>query len=84
MRMSELWDKIVINLDNAEVLGSIGEADLVIDENTGAIISMLLPVRGGVFNRFFDSSDITIPWSAVKKVGPEIMVVELTDTPPVF
>ena len=82
MRMSELCDKIVVNLENGEVLGNIGDADLVIDEASGAVISILLPVRGGMFNRFFDQSAITIPWSAVKKVGSEIMVVELGDTSP--
>lgn len=80
MRMSELCDKIVVNLENGEILGNIGDADLVIDEVTGSVISILLPVRGGMFNRFFDQPIVTIPWSAVKKVGSEIMVVELGGT----
>lgn len=84
MRMSELCDKIIVNLENGEVLGSIGGADLLIDEVSGSVISILLPIGGRGFGRFFERNAINIPWSAVKKVGPEIIVVELAQTlPPV-
>lgn len=80
MRLSELAGKKVVNLRDGEVLGDIGDADLLIDEVSGDVISILLPVRTTFFNRWFDRSYLTIDWSAVKKIGSEIMVVDLDPT----
>ncbi|MEG0874332.1 MAG: YlmC/YmxH family sporulation protein [Clostridiales bacterium] len=80
MRLSELSGKMVVNLEDGEVLGNIGDADLLIDEITGEILSILMPVKSTMFNRWFDKSYLTIEWSAVKKVGTEIMVVQLDKT----
>lgn len=77
MRLSELAGKKIVNLRDGEILGDIGDADLLIDEVSGDVISILLPVRTTFFNRWFDRSYLTIDWSAVKKIGTEIMVVDL-------
>ena len=77
MRLQELAGKKMVNLRDGEILGDVGEADLVINENNGDILSILLPVRSTLFNRWFDRSYMTIPWEAVKKIGPEIIVVDL-------
>lgn len=80
MRLSELAGKKVVNLRDGEILGDVGDADLVIDEKNGDIVSMLLPVRGNVINWWFDKSYMTIPWEAVKRIGTEIIVVELDES----
>lgn len=44
MRYSELGGKEIIDLDNGERIGVVGQSDLVIDPKTGAILSMIIPV----------------------------------------
>ena len=80
MRLSELAGKKIVNLRDGEILGDVGDADLLIDEVSGDILSLLVPVRSTFLNRWFDHSMLTIEWSSVRKIGPEIMVVELDPT----
>lgn len=77
MFLTELAGKMVVNLQDGEVLGDVGDADLLIDETTGEILSILMPVKSTLFNRWFDRSCLTIEWSAVRKVGKEVIVVDL-------
>ena len=43
MFLTELAGKMVVNLQDGEVLGDVGDADLLIDETTGEILSILMP-----------------------------------------
>ena len=45
MKLSELGEKEVVNLNNGERLGILSDSDLVIDEGSGKIISILVPDR---------------------------------------
>lgn len=78
MRLSEMCGKMVVNLDDGEVLGNLGDADLLIDEVSGEIKSILMPLKGRFLENVFDRNVITIEWSNVKKIGTEIIVVELS------
>ena len=77
MLFSELSGKVLVNLENGEVLGNVGEADLLIDEITGEIDSILLPSRGRVLNRNHENAFFAIKWQDVKKIGSEVIVVDL-------
>lgn len=77
MRMSELASKDIINLTNGGRLGSLGDSDLVIDPETGMIQAIIVPQRGHL-NR---GQRIEIPWSAIRRVGPEVMIVDMADVP---
>ncbi|MCL5116528.1 MAG: YlmC/YmxH family sporulation protein [Firmicutes bacterium] len=77
MRMSELASKDIINLTNGGRLGSLGDSDLVIDPETGTIQAIIVPQRG----RLNRGQRIEIPWSAIRRVGPEVMIVDLADVP---
>jgi YlmC/YmxH family sporulation protein len=77
MRMSELASKDIINLTNGGRLGSLGDSDLVINPETGAIEAILVPQRGHM-NR---GQKIEIPWQAIRRVGPEVMIVDMADVP---
>ncbi|MBX5466685.1 MAG: YlmC/YmxH family sporulation protein [Firmicutes bacterium] len=73
MRFSELASKEVINLHTGARLGVVGDSDLVIDPATGAIHELLLPRR----NRWGRSGPwIAVAWSAVRRVGPEVVIVD--------
>jgi len=77
MRFSEMRNKELIDLMSGNRLGLIGDADLVIDADTGKIISLVVPERGGGLGLFWRPRETTVPWFAVKKIGPDLVIVEL-------
>jgi YlmC/YmxH family sporulation protein len=79
VRLSELIGKDIVNIQNGSRLGTVADSDLVIEAETGEIESIILPSRGGLLN-IWDKSNLTIPWSSVKKIGSEVIIVDLDDT----
>lgn len=75
MRLSELVGKEIINIYDGTRMGHMMASDLIIDPQTGMIVALVVPVRG--FNVFGSRQNLTIPWEAVKKVGLEILIVDL-------
>ncbi len=79
MRFTELASKEIINLTNGERLGPLGDTDLEIDPQTGTIQSILVPPRG----RFVRQGRTTlIPWRVIRRIGPEVMIVDLDEDAP--
>ncbi|HBS60267.1 MAG TPA: YlmC/YmxH family sporulation protein [Firmicutes bacterium] len=77
MRISELRGKEVINLTDGARLGIIGECDLVFDPQSGKIMSILLPNKGGMLMIFGEGKPLNIPWHTLKRIGDEVLIVEL-------
>ena len=73
MRLSEFAEKRIINVFDGELLGFIGDSDLLVDEESGRILEIIVPPSRRGANRQQGS----IPWSTVKKVGPEVVVVDV-------
>lgn len=82
MRLSDLVGKEIVNIYDGARLGTIGESDLVIDAETGIIESIILPGKGNFFSVWLDKQQLIIPWQAVKKIGTEVIIVELDGTHP--
>ena len=82
IRLSELEGKEVINLVDGARLGVIGEADMLIDVHTGEIHSIALPQRNTFLNLWADRQNMIIPWQAIKRIGNEVIIVELDHTVP--
>lgn len=77
MRWSELADKEIINLHDGARLGRVGEADLVFNPDTGEILSLLVPGRGRLAALLGLRPPMAVPWEAVRRVGPEVLIIEL-------
>lgn len=77
MLFSDLMGKEVVNLLDGARLGVVGDSDLVINAPTGQIESIILPARGRLLSFFGDVQDLVIPWEAVRKIGSEVIIVEL-------
>lgn len=77
MRLSELCGKEVINLSDGARLGIIGECDLTFEIQSGKITAILLPGRSGFFNLFGEGKPLTVPWYTLKRIGDEVVIVEL-------
>lgn len=81
MRLSELGEKEIVNLNNGERLGLLADADLIFDEDSGKIISLIAPEKRFSFKLFGIANDgMQIPWSAIRKIGFDMIIVELGDT----
>jgi YlmC/YmxH family sporulation protein len=82
MLISELVGKEIININDGAKLGAVGETDLVISPETGQIESLILPSRGGFAGLFGGGGKrdyIVIPWPSVKKIGSEVIIVDMGD-----
>ncbi|GAW91734.1 YlmC/YmxH family sporulation protein [Calderihabitans maritimus] len=77
MKLSELIGKQIVNLYNGVNLGTVGESDLVIDTESGEVESIILPRKSNLISFWFNEQKLVIPWQAVKKVGSEVIIVDL-------
>lgn len=74
MRWSEFAEKELIDIRNGERIGTASHADLVLDEKTGKIRAMSVPVGPRWFGR--KQGEVEITWDQIKKVGPEMVLVD--------
>ncbi|MGI5891496.1 MAG: YlmC/YmxH family sporulation protein [Bacillota bacterium] len=75
MRLSELAAKKIVNIYNGDIVGSVGDADLLIDPLSGEIAELIMPP-----SRFSNNKrQYSIPWQAIKKIGAEVIVVDIDD-----
>lgn len=77
MRLSELAGKEIIDVSNGTSLGILSSPEIEIDTDTGRVVSIVLPGKRRGFLALGHDPDISIPWSRVKTIGPEIVLVEL-------
>ena len=45
MNLSEIAGKEIVNLVTGERLGVVGECDLILDEVSGEILALLIPIK---------------------------------------
>ncbi len=80
MRLTEFAAKRIVNLYDGGIIGTVGESDLVIDPYDGRIDSIVLPPTRGFSAFSAPKRQITIPWETVKKVGAEVIVIDLEES----
>ena len=87
MRLSQLLGKRIINIYDGEIMGLVGDSDLVVNPETGAIEGIILPYRAsGSFSekRLLRGAEhkhiLNIPWDKVCKIGSEVIVVDVDYT----
>lgn len=77
MMLTELGGKEIVNLNNGERLGIIADSDIVVDEKTGKILTLLIPERKFQFKIFTDNYHMEIPWESIRKIGNDMVIIEL-------
>ena len=75
MRLSEFQEKEVINACDCKKLGCV--ADLIMDECSGCIEAIIISKWGKFCNIFGDGGELVIPYKCIKKIGPDIILVEM-------
>ena len=67
--------KEVINITDAKRLGYVQDVNAELD--SGMITSIVVPGNSKFFNLFSGESEIVIPWSRIKCIGEDIILVEI-------
>ena len=75
IRLCELSKKEVINCCDCKKLGYID--DLIIDDCKGCIEALVVTECGKWCNFFGDGTEYIIPFSCIKRIGPDLILVEI-------
>ena len=76
MRLSDIGDKEIVNLANGSRYGQLASAELLFDEYQGIIKAILVPDYHGRMNFFGSKEFLQLPWSAIRKIGEDIVIVD--------
>lgn len=77
MRLSELVGKEVVNLTDATRIGVVKTAEVMIDTEAGRVEALLVPFSGSGLPWRRPRKLLSIPWRAIRKSGPEMIIVEV-------
>lgn len=76
MKLSSIAGKEIVNLNTGERLGIIAESDLVVEEDSGRIIALVIPRDRGFFSFKKDKRVLEVPWKNVKKIGNDMVIID--------
>ncbi len=74
MRLSDLKDRDIVNVQDGSRLGIVADADFLLD-GQGQIKAMLLP-RSNLF-KLKRGEEMIVPWDKIKKIGDDILFVDI-------
>ena len=77
MRISDLKQKEVINICTCKSLGC--PLDVEFDCRTGQIQMLIVPVQGKMCGLFGSVSEYVIPFSCIRQIGEDIILVEIQE-----
>jgi len=76
-RTSDFRQKEVINISDGRRLGFV--CDVEINLETGKLDAIVIPAEGRLFSFFGKDNYYVIPWSKIKKIGEDIILVEFDE-----
>ncbi len=76
-RASELRQKEVINISDGRRVGFVNDVEINFDE--GVIEALVIPGGGKMFGLLGRDDEFIIPWNRIKKIGEDIILVDLDD-----
>lgn len=77
VRFCTLRNKEVINICNCKRLGCV--TDVLVNICTGNIEALILPGPGKICGILGYDAEYIIPFTCVKKIGPDIILVEIQE-----
>ena len=75
MKISELQRKDIVNVNDGKVIGRI--IDAIINEEDGSFEGFVIEKSKYIRRLFSTEGDITIKFSQIKKLGSDVILVEL-------
>ena len=76
IRLLELKMREVINVCTGLRVGYVD--DVIINIDSGQILALVVPGRCRFFGLFGREDDYVIPWECIKKIGDDIILVEIS------
>jgi len=73
MRLSELQNKDIVNINNGSKIGKI--IDVLI--NTDGTMESLVVQKNKIINVFSNNNEIEIKWNQIKKIGEDVILVNM-------
>ncbi len=67
--------KEVISITDGKILGFV--VDVQADFQNGEIQAIIVAQPGKIFNNFLGKNNVTIPWTKIKKIGEDVILVEI-------
>lgn len=77
IKTSELKLREIVNITDGKRLGII--KDLELDLEQGRIEAIIVPGPGKFLGLFGKDNDYIIPWRNIKKIGVDVILVDLTN-----
>lgn len=74
MKISDLQDKTVININDGKNLGNIVDLEM---DNNGQIINFTSIPRRHIFRLFLSNKETIFKMSDIKKIGRDVILVEI-------
>lgn len=76
-RSSDFKQKEVINIADGRRLGFVNDVEINLED--GRIEAIIIPGSGRLFGIIGKESELVIPWDRIRKVGEDIILVEMED-----
>jgi len=76
VRASDLRLRDVVNILDGARLGVISDFDM--DLESGRVRTLIIPGPKPIFGLFGRETEYVVPWEAIRKVGADVILVELT------
>lgn len=76
LRLSELGDKEIVNLNSGSRHGQLANAELVFDPKQGKIKSLMVQQAPERLSFVGGRDYIQLPWSSIRKIGEDIIIFE--------
>lgn len=73
MRLSELQNKDIVNVNNGSKVGKIIDVSI----NNDGIMESLIVQKNKIIN-VFNNSEFEVKWSQIKKIGEDVILVTLS------
>lgn len=80
LKTSDFAAKDVVSISDGRKLGAI--TDVEFDVATGKLTAIVVPGNCGRFLGFLSrGEDVVIPWERIRKIGKDVILVEIVKTP---
>ena len=74
-RVTDLRCKEVINVTDGLRLGFVSDVEILLPE--GKVLALVVPGPCRFFGLFGRKDDFVIPWNCIRRIGSDIILVEL-------
>ena len=75
MKLTQLQCKEVICMDSGRRLGYVEDVQIELPE--GKVVALIVPCPGRLLGLGAIRQDFCIPWHCVRKIGPDIILVDI-------